>query len=34
MFTYVAPPSGLIVELVASAIRPQFEAWWSNPVTT
>jgi len=32
MFTYVAPPSGLIVELVASAIRPQFETWWSAPV--
>lgn len=29
VFSYVAPPSGLIVELVASVIRPQFEAWWS-----
>ena len=34
MFTYVAPPSGLIVELVASAIRPQFEAWWSAAAAT
>jgi lactoylglutathione lyase len=29
-FTYVAPPSGLIVELVDAAVRPHFEAWWAG----
>lgn len=29
VFTYVVPPSGTIVELVAEAIRPTFEAWWT-----
>ena len=29
LFTYVAPPSGAIVELVADTIRPGFEAWWA-----
>jgi hypothetical protein len=26
-FTYVAPPSGFIVELVSAAAKPRFEAW-------
>ena len=30
-FTYVAPPSGLILELVDAAIAPSFEAWWNDP---
>ena len=29
MFTYLQPPSGLIVELVDSAVLPFFEQWWS-----
>lgn len=29
-FTYVVPPSGLIVELVSSAAVPRFEAWWAG----
>lgn len=29
-FTYVVPPSGFIVELVWSAIKPRFEDWWSG----
>ena len=29
-FTYVAPPSGLIVELVWSAIEPMFQRWWAG----
>lgn len=29
-FTYVQPPSGLIVELVSSAIRPMFERWFAG----
>lgn len=29
-FTYVAPPSGLIVELVSSALLPMFERWWGG----
>ena len=29
MFTYLQPPSGLIVELVDSAVLPHFEIWWS-----
>jgi catechol 2,3-dioxygenase-like lactoylglutathione lyase family enzyme len=29
-YTYVQPPSGLLVELVWSAIRPRFERWWSG----
>jgi catechol 2,3-dioxygenase-like lactoylglutathione lyase family enzyme len=28
VFTYVQPPSGLIVELVNSAVKPHFEQWW------
>ena len=28
-FAYLAPPAGLIVELVDSAVRPHFEAWWT-----
>jgi catechol 2,3-dioxygenase-like lactoylglutathione lyase family enzyme len=30
VFTYVAPPSGAIVELVWSAILPRFEVWWAG----
>lgn len=30
VFTYVVPPSGLIVELVWSAVKPRFEAWWAG----
>lgn len=29
-FTYVQPPTGLIVELVSSAARPRFETWWAG----
>jgi len=29
VFTYVQPPSGLIVELVDAAVLPHFETWWS-----
>jgi catechol 2,3-dioxygenase-like lactoylglutathione lyase family enzyme len=29
VFTYVRPPSGLIVELVDRAVLPMFEQWWS-----
>ena len=29
-FTYVVPPSGLIVELVASALEPRFDTWWAG----
>jgi catechol 2,3-dioxygenase-like lactoylglutathione lyase family enzyme len=29
-FAYVAPPSGLIVEVVASRAEPRFEAWWAG----
>jgi catechol 2,3-dioxygenase-like lactoylglutathione lyase family enzyme len=29
-FTYVVPPSGLIVELVNSAIEPMFERWFAG----
>jgi catechol 2,3-dioxygenase-like lactoylglutathione lyase family enzyme len=29
-FTYVQPPSGLIVELVTVAIRPMFERWFAG----
>ena len=28
VFSYVAPPSGLIVELVDRAVQPHFEQWW------
>lgn len=30
VFTYVAPPSGPIVELVWSGLEPRFERWWSG----
>jgi len=33
MFTYLQPPSGLIVELVDSAVLPHFEQWWSDALT-
>ncbi len=29
-FTYVVPPSGLIVELVDAAALPRFERWWAG----
>ena len=29
-FTYVVPPSGLIVELVSSALEPMFQRWWAG----
>jgi len=29
-FAYVAPPSGLIVEVVAERAKPRFEAWWAG----
>ena len=29
LFTYLRPPTGLIVELVDRAIEPGFESWWS-----
>ncbi|MFZ9863518.1 MAG: VOC family protein [Ilumatobacteraceae bacterium] len=29
-FTYVQPPSGLIVELVWSAIKPMFDRWFAG----
>ena len=28
MFTYVQPPTGLIVELVDRTVLPFFEQWW------
>lgn len=28
-FAYLAPPTGLIVEVVSSVIEPAFEAWWA-----
>jgi len=30
VFTYVQPPSGLLVELVSSAVRPMFERWFAG----
>jgi hypothetical protein len=30
VFTYVQAPTGLIVELVWSAVKPRFEAWWAG----
>jgi catechol 2,3-dioxygenase-like lactoylglutathione lyase family enzyme len=30
VFSYVQPPSGLIVELVDRAVLPYFESWWST----
>jgi catechol 2,3-dioxygenase-like lactoylglutathione lyase family enzyme len=30
VFAYLAPPSGLLVELVDAAIEPHFQAWWST----
>ena len=29
-FTYVAPPSGIVVELVSSAARPRFDTWFAG----
>jgi catechol 2,3-dioxygenase-like lactoylglutathione lyase family enzyme len=29
-FAYVAPPSGLIVELVSAAARPRFDTWFAG----
>lgn len=33
VFTYLQPPSGLIVELVDAAVLPHFESWWSAALT-
>ena len=30
VFTYVQPPSGLLVELVWSAIKPMFDRWFAG----
>jgi len=30
VFTYVQPPSGLLVELVSSAIEPMFSRWFAG----
>jgi hypothetical protein len=30
VFTYVQSPSGLVIELVWSGIKPRFEAWWAG----
>jgi catechol 2,3-dioxygenase-like lactoylglutathione lyase family enzyme len=30
VFTYLQPPSGLLVELVSSAVRPMFERWFAG----
>jgi catechol 2,3-dioxygenase-like lactoylglutathione lyase family enzyme len=29
-FTYVQPPSGLVVEFVTTAVRPMFERWFAG----
>ena len=29
-FAYLAPPAGLIVEVVAARAKPRFEAWWAG----
>lgn len=29
-FTYVQPPSGLVVELVSSALKPMFDRWFAG----
>ena len=29
-FAYMAPPSGLIIELVNAAMLPAFESWWAG----
>lgn len=29
-FAYMQPPSGAIIELVTSAIKPMFDKWWSG----
>lgn len=29
-FTYVQPPSGLLVELVSAGLRPMFERWFAG----
>ena len=33
MFTYLQPPSGLIVELVDATVLPHFEQWWGAALT-
>jgi lactoylglutathione lyase len=30
VFTYVQPPSGLLVELVSTAVKPMFERWFAG----
>ena len=34
VFTYLRPPSGLVVELVDRAALPHFETWWSTALDT
>ncbi len=30
VFTYVQPPTGMLVELVWSVVAPRFEQWWAG----
>jgi len=30
LYTYLAPPSGLLLELVHAAALPRFEVWWAG----
>jgi catechol 2,3-dioxygenase-like lactoylglutathione lyase family enzyme len=30
VFTYVQPPSGLLVELVSTAVKPMFDRWFAG----
>ncbi len=30
MFAYLAPPNGMVLELVDGRVRPHFEAWWNE----
>ena len=30
VFTYVQPPSGLLVELVSTSVQPMFERWFAG----
>jgi catechol 2,3-dioxygenase-like lactoylglutathione lyase family enzyme len=34
MYIYLAPPSGLLVELVDAAVESHFQAWWTASGTT
>lgn len=33
VFSYIQPPTGLIVELVDRKVEPSFEQWWSAALT-